>query len=78
MLATLTKKCWNTFEKCWRNNIGNISEKYWWKILQTVQKIINKKKSKCVGFLGLQYVRWAVLGFVGFIVRLLIHLPVSR
>jgi hypothetical protein len=52
MLATLTKKCWNTFEKCWRNNIGNISEKYWWKILQTVQKIINKKKSKCVGFFG--------------------------
>jgi hypothetical protein len=54
----------------------NIDER----ILTTVKKILNKKikKSKCVGFLGLEFVKWTVLGFVGFIVRLLIHLPEGR
>jgi transcription termination factor NusB len=45
------------------------------KILATVQKIINKKiKSQSAWVFGrLEYVKRAVLGFVVFIVRLLIH-----
>jgi ribosomal silencing factor RsfS len=62
-------------------NVRNISKNVDEKILTTGHKIINKKlkkKSKRVDFEGHECVKWAVLSFVSFIVRLLIHLPVSR
>jgi hypothetical protein len=27
----LTKKCLQELKKCWRKNVRNITEKYWWK-----------------------------------------------
>jgi hypothetical protein len=62
----MLKKMFATFLK-------NVDEK----ILTTVQKIINKKV-KARGFLGLESVKRAVLGFVGFIVCLLIQAERDR
>jgi hypothetical protein len=64
----MLEKMFATFQK-------NVDEK----ILTIVQKLLKKiKKVKACGVFGPQSVKWAVLGFVNFIVRLLIHLPQPR
>jgi hypothetical protein len=74
----MLKKCWHHLKNVGKN-VRNISKKCWWKNTDNSSKIIKKiKKVKACGVFGPQSVKWAVLGFVNFIVRLLIHLPQPR
>jgi hypothetical protein len=69
MLTSLTnveKIVRNIFKKCWW-------KKYW----QQFRKLLIKKVKAC-RFWELESVKSVVLGFMGFIIRLIIHLPVGR